>query len=108
MDMPMKFLGQTIKAARKPKKMTQVELADALDMSESYIKDLERGRSTPSLSTLYELVHYLNFSVESFFYPVPDKDSAYFDLLRLLSQCDEDDYSVIISTTEALIARKKA
>lgn len=56
----MKLLGRLIKDARKN---TQLELANALGISESYTKDLERGRSSPSLATLFELIKFPNFSV---------------------------------------------
>lgn len=107
MDMPMKLLGRLIKDARKKKKITQLELANALGISESYIKDLERGRSTPSLATLFELIKFLNFSVEPFFYSTPEDDTSHLELVRLLSQCDEDDCRVLIATALALLQKKR-
>lgn len=107
MDMPIKLLGQLIKDARKKKKITQSELANALGISESYIKDLERGRSTPSLATLFELIKFLNFSVEPFFYSTPEEDTFHSELKRLLSQCDEDDCRILIATALALLQKKR-
>ena len=44
-----KQFGTVMKNARMDKKLTQAELAEILDLSLSYLKDLERFKNTPSL-----------------------------------------------------------
>ena len=43
-----KQFGIVLKNARMDKKLTQAELAEKLDISLSYLKDLERFRNSPS------------------------------------------------------------
>ena len=107
MDTKLKILSQLIKDGRKKKHLTQQKLAGELFLSEAYIKDLERGRTTPSVSTLMDLIRILNIDVEPFFYPVPVNDSSYQELVRLLSQLDSSDYKILIATATALLNEKK-
>ena len=46
-----KQFGMVLKNARMDKKLTQAELAEILDISLSYLKDLERFRNSPSYET---------------------------------------------------------
>ena len=60
-----KQFGIIIKNARMDKKLTQAELAEILDLSLSYLKDLERFKNTPSLEvfTILQFVcRYCNLS----------------------------------------------
>lgn len=48
-------VGRNLKRARKKAKMTQVMVADALDISPSYYSNLERGADCINLERLIEL-----------------------------------------------------
>lgn len=48
-------IGKRIKAERNKKGMTQVQLADAANISRSYLGDLEGDRYNPSLDTLQKI-----------------------------------------------------
>jgi len=48
-------LGQRIKALRKQRKMTQVELAVEVHLSPSYISAIEQNVRQPSLRTLNKI-----------------------------------------------------
>lgn len=48
-------IGKRIKSERNKKGMTQVQLADAANISRSYLGDLEGDRYNPSLDTLQKI-----------------------------------------------------
>lgn len=47
-SMNKKIIGESIQKARKDKKMTQEEVANALKISRNYLSDIENGRYAPS------------------------------------------------------------
>ncbi|WHM22418.1 helix-turn-helix transcriptional regulator [Bacillus subtilis] len=58
-------VGQRIKAIRKERKLTQVQLADKANLSRSYLADIERDRYNPSLSTLESVADALGVQVSA-------------------------------------------
>lgn len=53
-------VGQAIHRARKQARMSMRELADQCGVSQPFISAIERGLSTPSISTLYRLAEVLD------------------------------------------------
>lgn len=51
----MSAIGERIRDARKSSKKTQKEFAQALDMSENYIWQIEKGQRDPSERTLNDI-----------------------------------------------------
>lgn len=64
-----KQFGTVMKNARMDKKLTQAELAEILDLSLSYLKDLERFKNTPSLEVFARTIQYFNLSADTVIYP---------------------------------------
>ena len=58
-------VGQRIKAIRKERKLTQVQLAEKANLSRSYLADIERDRYNPSLSTLEAVAGALGIQVSA-------------------------------------------
>ncbi len=56
-------VGENIKLTRKRLNMKQVELAKSAWITQAYMCDIEKGRSVPSLDTLYNIANALNVSV---------------------------------------------
>jgi quercetin dioxygenase-like cupin family protein/DNA-binding XRE family transcriptional regulator len=52
-------LGETVRELRKERGLTLVELARAADLSHSFLSQLERGRSRPSMSSLHRIAQAL-------------------------------------------------
>lgn len=57
-------IGQRIKLKRKEKKLTQEKLSEIIDVSPSYISEIERGNSICSLATITNICNTLNTSLE--------------------------------------------
>lgn len=59
-------VGEKIKKVRKLAGLTQSELAKKINMSQSYIADIERDRQNPSLSALQMIANALNVDIAEF------------------------------------------
>jgi len=57
-------IGDRIKAARKNKKMKQIDLARKLTISPSAIGMYEQNRREPDIETIIKIAHFLEVSVE--------------------------------------------
>ncbi len=100
-----KQFGMVLKNARMDKKLTQAELAEKLDISLSYLKDLERFRNSPSYEVFEKVIRYFNLSADTVIYPNQNlADDTYQKIGRLLTHCDEGQLKVILATTEALLS----
>jgi transcriptional regulator with XRE-family HTH domain len=60
-------LGQRIASLRKAKKLTQEQLAEALDCSVEFISLVERGINAPSVSGLEKFAKILKVEVKELF-----------------------------------------
>ncbi len=58
-----KSIGRRIATNRKNAKLTQAYLAEVLDVSESYISQIERGNAKVSLPRLYQIADILRIDV---------------------------------------------
>lgn len=100
-----KQFGNILKNSRMDKKLTQAELAEELDLSLSYLKDLEASKNMPSLEVFTRVIQYFNLSADTVIYPKNNEtDDTYQKILRLLTRCSENQLKVILATTEALVS----
>lgn len=60
----MKNIGRKISELRKAKNMTQMDLADKMNISFQAVSNWERGNSMPDISKLPELAEILGVSVD--------------------------------------------
>ena len=79
-------LGIRLREARKKKGFTQQMLADAVDVTEVYISQLERGMKLPSLALFIQIINALDVSAD---YILRDavhigKDFVYEEVAELL------------------------
>lgn len=58
-----KILARNIKAERYRKGVTQYELAEKIDVSESTISLIERGVQTPSIFLVYDISRFLEIDI---------------------------------------------
>jgi len=66
--------GKRIKALRTRNNMTQLELADKLNVSKSIISAYEKGIRTPAFETIVNLSDIFNVSPGIFFYHPEHED----------------------------------
>lgn len=60
-------IGEKIKHLRLRHQLTQEELADRLELSKSFISQIERNRTSPSIQTLEEITQTFGLSLKDFF-----------------------------------------
>ena len=55
-------LGENMKRIRTKKKMSQGDIARALDVDRGYISNIENGKKNPTLATIQKLANALGVS----------------------------------------------
>lgn len=77
-------LGRKIRTLRLSKDLTQEELADRAELSKSFISQVERDQTSPSIATLVDILQALGTSLRDFFNDETDsqivfKNSDFFE-----------------------------
>ena len=60
-------VGKKIRALRLGNNLTQEELASRLELTKGYISQLENNKTSPSMSTLFNILEVLGTDVHAFF-----------------------------------------
>ena len=69
MSADMRALGESIRAARMRKGLTQEALAELLDITPIHLKNMESSRRNPSVPLLFALMELLDLSVDALVFP---------------------------------------
>jgi transcriptional regulator with XRE-family HTH domain len=72
----MENLGTRLKRARQKSGLALREVARQLGVSPSFMSQMENGKSTPSVATLYSLAQLLDVSIDELFSGEPATDTA--------------------------------
>ncbi len=94
-------LGAQVKELRIQMKLTQSEVAKALDVTPGYISNVENNRTAMSLRVLIYYARLMNISLDSLIGKiVPDYRQTALDneLLELISGLKDEDKSRLIKT----------
>lgn len=102
--MDMCAVGARIKAARERAKMTQEDLADALDMSPTHISVIERGVKAPKLETLVRIANTLRVSTDMLLQDVATyaNDGIASELTIAISKLPRHEQERILNAVRAL------
>lgn len=73
---PMVNLGPRLKTIRLASEKSLREVARRLDVSPSFLSQIENGKSQPSVATLYALARLLGVPVDTLFAPTFDGDAT--------------------------------
>jgi transcriptional regulator with XRE-family HTH domain len=68
------FLGHKLRKLRKEQNLTQLDLARQVGITNGQISTIERGVSSPSISTLHRISSVLGVSMAEFFDDQPGRD----------------------------------
>jgi len=88
MEVDYKTIGRRIAARRKELKMTQAALADACDVSDQYISNIERSTSIPSLEMIMKIAMVLDTTPDEFLVGALRREEEWrqtADLLRVMT-----------------------
>ena len=67
MDKISEQLGKNMKRIRAKKKMSQGDIARALEVDRGYISNIENGKKNPTLATIQKLANALSVSADELF-----------------------------------------
>ena len=86
--MDYKRLGERIREERKRLNLTQAQLAEAIDISDTYMGAIERGERSLTLDTLLRLVNRLGVTVDYMLSDsVSDNDSNIMEQFKQIIDC---------------------
>ncbi|MBS4218999.1 helix-turn-helix transcriptional regulator [Bacillus sp. FJAT-49711] len=101
-------IGNRIRNLRMAKELSVAELAKQAFISQSYLRDIENGRTTPSLDKLNTICDSLNISLSEFFGSVPVLPGEIIRLVENAQQLTEEEIHLLSSFLESMIKRQKA
>ena len=73
-------IGNRIRELRKTQGLTQEELADRAELTKGYISQLERDMTSPSISTLEDILQCLGTSLSEFFREKTEEEQIVFPI----------------------------
>lgn len=99
-----KAFGAAIKAARKAKGISRNQLADKMGIAPRYIASIENSEQHPSLQICYELVTFLEVSVDQFFFldKEVDKSTQRRQLDSLLDEMGSKELTIMTATVKGI------
>lgn len=83
-------IGERIKELRIERGLTQEELADRAELSKGFISQVERNITSPSISTLEDVLIALGTDLSSFFYSDNEKPQVVFKEEDYFEKYDSD------------------
>ena len=102
-----KIFGKQIKAMRTERGLSQAQLADMADVSEEWVRRIERGEGSPSLDTVEALARSLDAAVATLFGAHPDAPAIPPALVRLLGRLDDEELAWVESAAKLAISRPR-
>ena len=98
MDDSFAKMGARIVAIRKKRKINQMELAEALGISVSYMSKIENGKCNFGVDILMRLTEVLNVSADDILKSAPPAVTATYakEIDEMLSDCSADDANRLI------------
>ena len=72
-------IGRKIRRLRVELNLTQEELADRTELSKSFISQVERDLTSPSIATLVDILQALGTDLKEFFDEEPDRQIVFHD-----------------------------
>lgn len=99
-----KALGKAIKSARQSKGISRNQLADYLHIAPRYIASIENSGQHPSLQILYELVTFLDVSVDQYFFPEKElsRNHQRRQIENLLDDMNGQELTIMLATAKGI------
>lgn len=100
-------LGEKIKFYRKKSRLTQKQLAEAVNLSDKFISDVETGKSFPQLMNLFLIADALNVTLDDLTSDYILKNNKYrssasLELNQLFDEMALSDENVLIKFNKIL------
>lgn len=97
-------LAAAVKNARIQLSMTQREAANAADIDDRTVLNIENGKGNPKLEVLYPLVRVLHINPNEIFYPEQKKyTSEQYQLHKLIDSCSAQEAAALLSAVNSIL-----
>lgn len=98
MDPRIKIVGNRIKQIRKEKNLSQADLAEKMNVSTSYVSDVENGKINFSIDTFMRLTEALQISADWLLQTnIPSvKELHTSEIADILSDCSSSESQLLI------------
>jgi transcriptional regulator with XRE-family HTH domain len=107
----MKELGSRIRQARNERNMSQLDLAEACDISVPYVSDIERGKKCFSVDILLRITLALQVSADWLLrIDIPEAQYTHnSEAAAILADCSRDEAKLLLELIESnkSVLRKK-
>lgn len=98
-------LGDAVKQAREKSGLTQVELANVLEIDSRTILNIENYKGNPKMKILFPLIRLLRIDSREIFHPEEKLDSPELRHLRMLiDSCTEEEAAALYPVVQAAVA----
>ena len=103
------LLGDTIRRARMDNKMTQEQLAEAINISPTHMKHIEREHRKPSVEVLFLLAEVLNFSMDAMLMETQSTEHAkrVNEMNLMMNKCTDEELDVFLAALRELMKHKR-
>ena len=102
-----KGVGYRIGLRRKEMRLKQNELAEAADLSNNYLSNIENGHSIPSLETFVNLCIALKVTPDYLLLGNMRKSNTPLNTLDALKLCDDETLSLICDIIPIILEHRK-
>lgn len=97
-------LATAVKNARIQLSMTQREVANAADIDDRTVLNIENGKGNPKLEVLYPLVRVLRINPNEIFYPEHiNGTSEQYQLHKIIDDCTEQEAAALLSAVSSIL-----
>lgn len=105
MEIDYKGIGLRIKKCRKQLNLTQAQLAEMSDLSDTNISHIERGATKLSLPSLISIANALNTTTDYLLMDVINNSEVQFkkEFAQLLQHCSKDEYRLLYNICKATL-----
>lgn len=105
-ELDFKLIGKRVREVRKRRNLSQIELAELADVSETYISYIECGKKKASLSILISIANVLDVSLDELL--VGNQITKSFDyhteIHEIISGCNRYEQRILFETLLSLRA----
>lgn len=92
-------IGQRMQNKRKELKITQEKLSEIIDVSPSYVSEIERGCSITSLATISKIAEVLDLSLDYLIFGI-NQDNSNTTFSEILKTIPKKNHKLYISLCE--------
>ncbi len=109
MEIDYNGIGHRIKKCRKQLKLTQAQLAEMSDLSDTNISHIERGATKLSLPSLISIANALNTTTDYLLMDVIHNSQIQFEkeFADLLQNCNKDEYKLLYDICKATLESQR-